>query len=79
MDIENLQGKQENQLRERHHWAIQNLRGIQQVRSNFNLFCNVIKLLKLNFHLPFSQYTILYLAFVYIIYIATNFIPLIKN
>ena len=30
MDIENLQGKQENQLRERHHWAIQNLRGIQQ-------------------------------------------------
>lgn len=79
MDIENLQGKQENQLRERHHWAIQNLRGIQQVKSNFNLFCNIIKLLKLNFHLPFSQYTILYLAFVDIIYIATNFIPLIKN
>lgn len=30
MDIENLQGKQENQLRERHHYAVQNLRGIQQ-------------------------------------------------
>jgi hypothetical protein len=58
MDIENLQGKQENQLRERHHWAIQNLRGIQQVKSNFNQFCKVIKLLKLYFHLPFSQYTI---------------------
>lgn len=39
MDIENLQGKQENQLRERHHYAVQNLRGIQQV-TEVHLFIN---------------------------------------
>ena len=34
MDIENLQGKQENQLRERHHWAVENLRACQQDRKS---------------------------------------------